>query len=236
MQHPATPVLPQAVLWDMDGTLVDSEPLWIASEIELMAQHGLAWTHEDALAMVGMALPNSAAILQDAGLPLATREILDFLIGRVLDGLRRSVTWRPGALELLGALHAAGVPQGLVTMSERPLADALVEGLEAELGSNPFDAIVTGDVVERGKPDPDPYLLGLALLGERHGEMDASRVVAIEDSKPGTASALASGVVTLGIPFMQSLPALEGLHQRESLAGVGPEELGALLAAPAPTA
>ncbi|MDR2254841.1 MAG: HAD family phosphatase [Arthrobacter sp.] len=226
MQPTPSPSLPQAVLWDMDGTLIDSEPLWMGGEIELMARHGLEWTHEDALEMVGMALPDGAGVLQRAGLALGTREIVDTLIAHVLAGLRTAVEWRPGARDLLLELHAAGVPQALVTMSETPLAEALIEGLPF----NPFDAVVTGDVVTRGKPDPEPYVRGLELLSAKHGTLDPARSLAIEDSRPGTASALTAGLVTLGVPFMQGLPRLADLHLLQSLEGVDAAALGRIVA------
>ncbi|WP_394162113.1 HAD family hydrolase [Galactobacter valiniphilus] len=225
MQQPSSTALPQAVLWDMDGTLIDSEPLWMGGEIELMARHGLEWTHEDALQMVGMALPDGAAVLQRAGLALENREIVDTLITHVLSGLRTAVEWRPGARELLLELHAAGVPQALVTMSETPLAEALIEGLPF----NPFDAVVTGDTVTRGKPDPEPYARGLELLSVKHGPLDPARSVAVEDSRPGTASALAAGLVTLGVPFMQGLPRLAELPLLDSLEGVSAADLGRIV-------
>lgn len=226
MQQPSSTALPQAVLWDMDGTLIDSEPLWMGGEIELMVRHGLEWTHEDALQMVGMALPDGAAVLQGAGLALENREIVDTLIAHVLAGLRTAVEWRPGARELLLELHAAGVPQALVTMSETPLAEALIEGLPF----NPFDAVVTGDLVTRGKPDPEPYARGLELLSAKHGELDPSRSVAIEDSRPGTTSAIAAGLVTVGVPFMQGLPRLADLNLLTSLEGVDAAALGRIVA------
>ena len=221
-----SPALPQAVLWDLDGTLINSEPLWIGAEKRVMAAHGLAWSDEDALQMVGMALLDSAQILRDAGLDWEPRAIVDYQVGEVPKGLRAGVEWRPGARELLLALHEAGVPQALVTMSERPLADALIEGL----GMNPFDAIVTGETVERGKPDPLPYLRGVELLEAKHGQLDVRSCVALEDSRPGTASALAADLVTVGIPFVVGLPRLADLNLLMTLEGVTPEDLGQMVA------
>lgn len=102
---------PQAVLWDMDGTLIDTEPYWINAEMELVKAHGGTWSEEQAFNLVGQALPNGAKILQEAGVNLSIREIIDHLSSKVIAGLSHEVPWRPGALELLTAVHAAGIPK-----------------------------------------------------------------------------------------------------------------------------
>lgn len=224
MTSPSAP-LPQAVLWDLDGTLIDSEPLWMAAEGELMAAHGLGWSDEQGRAMVGNALPVSAGLMQEAGLPLGLREIIDTLIDAVMQGLRENVPWRPGVRELMEALGEAGVPQALVTMSERPMADAVMQGL----GSSPFSVVVTGDAVERGKPDPEPYLKALDELAQQHPGVIAAGSLALEDSVPGTSSALAAGLVTVGVPLHVPLTERDGLILLPTLAGVTPQELGCLV-------
>lgn len=222
-----TAPLPQAVLWDLDGTLIDSEPFWMRAEDELMAEQGIPWSHEQSMQLVGNALPNSAAILREAGVRLEAREIIDRLSGAVTEQLRREIPWRPGALSLLSSLREAGVPQALVTMSEAPMAAAVIEGM----GFDPFDARVTGDTVERGKPDPLPYLRGLEILAGLHGPLEASRCVGLEDSVPGTASAMEAGLVTVGIPLHVGLPRHADLHLLPSLDGVTPQHLGEVVAA-----
>ncbi|MGW0177299.1 HAD family hydrolase [Rhodococcus sp. NPDC003322] len=205
----------QAVLWDMDGTLVDTEPYWFRAETELLAAHGIPWSHEQATALVGNALPDSAAVIRAAGVDLGIREIIDTLLASVIAQVRAEVPWRPGARELLADVRAAGIPCALVTMSERPLA-AEIDRL---LPAGTFEFLVTGDMVTRGKPHPEPYLLAVEKLRGTRASVTHDRVVAIEDSLPGLASAKASGVVTIGVPNMVPLPADSGHTLWPTLAG-----------------
>lgn len=122
----------QAVFWDMDGTLVDTEPSWFAAERALMSRYGVEWSDEQATALVGKALPDSAAVLQAAGADLPIREIVDELVAAVVAGVRQSIEWRPGARELLAQVRAAGIPCVLVTMSEAPLAEAVASAPHPE--------------------------------------------------------------------------------------------------------
>lgn len=200
--------LPAALLLDMDGTLIDSEPYWMQAEQDLVAQHGGTWTHEDALALVGNPLELSAHTLQRAGVRLEVGEIVDFLLTSVAEQVRAHVPWRPGARELLVTARDAGIPCALVTMSYRVLADCLLQ--VAPHGA--FDASVCGDDVTHGKPDPEPYLRAADLLG-----VDVRACVAIEDSPPGISSALASGAATLGVPAIVPVPSRDGLSRIASL-------------------
>ncbi|MER7797784.1 HAD family hydrolase [Microbacterium sp. NPDC096154] len=191
---------PAAVLWDMDGTLVDTEPYWIAAEAPLVEEYGGTWTHEDALQLVGLSLEQSARILQEAGVRLSVDEIIATLSDRVVAMCaEKGVPFRPGAIELLRDLRAAGVKTGLVTMSYRHMALAIVE----LIGFEAFDVVVAGDDARRPKPFPDPYLQAAEALG-----IDIADAVAVEDSPNGLRSAIASGAVALGVPNI--LP-LEGL-------------------------
>lgn len=210
---------PAAVLWDMDGTLVDTEPFWIAAETELMAAHGLPWSEEQGLEFVGNDLLTSASMMRDAGLDLPAPVIVETLLDGVIARIRRSVPFRPGALELLEELREAGIPCVMVTMSYRSLAEAVI----AACPPGSFAGLVAGDHVAAGKPDPEPYLAGAALLG-----VDPSECVALEDSRPGLASAEAAGTIAVGIPHLVDLDPAPGTTLWPSLAGRGVDDLRAV--------
>lgn len=207
MSHP----YPAAVLWDMDGTLVDTEPYWMAAETPLVESFGGTWSHEQALQLVGLGLEDAARIFQAAGVRMSVPAIIDHLTDEVMQSLARDgVPFRPGARELLADLRAAGVKTALVTMSMRRMAQTVVDLIDFEA----FDLIVAGDDVTRPKPFPDPYLQACAALG-----VDPADTVAIEDSPNGLRSAIASGAASIGVPLMVSLagvgahalwPSLEG--------------------------
>ena len=212
---------PAAVLWDMDGTLVDTEPYWIELEIELVAAFDGTWTLEDAYSIIGFDLLDAAVELRDrGGVPLEPPEIVGRLLDGVIGRIDQHLPWRPGAPELLAECRALGVPCALVTMSWRRLAEAVVEAAPA--GS--FRRVVTGDEVTNGKPHPEPYIAAAAALG-----VEPSECVAIEDSPTGTASALAAGCATLGVPHVVPLIPRSGLTIVDSLVGVGVDDLGHLV-------
>lgn len=201
--RPADGGLPPAVLWDMDGTLVNTEPYWIAAELALAERDGGTWTPADGLSLVGTALTYAAQQLRvRAGVRGTDAEIIEDLLDRVVEQVRvHGVPWRPGAVEMLGALKAAGVPCALVTMSYGPLADVIV----AAAGEGTFRAVVTGEQVARGKPNPEPYLTAADRLG-----VDVTRCVAFEDSLAGLASAEAAGARVVGVQLLLPIPPAPG--------------------------
>lgn len=209
--------LPAGVLWDMDGTLIDTEPYWIAEERELIRAAGGTWTHEDAVELVGNSLLTSAEIIL-ARTPVTgtPEEVVDRLLAGVVERTRAHLPWRPGARELLAECVARGVPNALVTMSYAPLADVLLEGLP----EGTFAAVVTGDQVERGKPAPDPYLLAASRLG-----VEPADCVAVEDSPTGVRSSTAAGVPTIGVPHVVPIPELPGMVTLPGLDGLGLADL-----------
>lgn len=214
---------PAAVLWDMDGTLVDTEPYWIASEFALAERHGATWSREQALALVGSDLLDSGAFIREQmGLDLTPAAIVEELLDGVVARVREAVPWQPGARELLAALHADGLRCALVTMSYRRFVEPILE----HLPTGAFEVVVTGDEVERGKPHPDPYLLAAERLG-----VDPAACLAIEDSPPGAASAEAAGCGVLVVPNHVAVPAGERRVVRDGLEGLGPDDLAALLTA-----
>jgi HAD superfamily hydrolase (TIGR01509 family) len=180
----------------MDGTIVDTEPYWMAAEHELVTAHGGSWSHEDSLSVVGVGLRDAAAVMQAHGVALGTDEVVQWMTDRVLQRVAEEVPWRPGARELLAELRESGTTTALVTMSLHRMAEEVV----SRLGFDAFDAIVGGDDVSRAKPDPEPYRHAARLLG-----VDIADCLAIEDSVPGLASAVASGAVSIGIPLHASL-------------------------------
>lgn len=205
------------VLLDMDGTLVDTEPFWFEAEKALVAEAGGTWSDEQALSMVGSDLLTCAHRLRDeGGVTAEPHEVVDRLVAHVIERTRQEVPWRPGARELLADLRHHGVLTALVTMSWRPLADALV----ADLPADTFDAVVTGDAVTHGKPHPEPYLTAAELLG-----VDPTRCVAIEDSVTGAASADAAGCLVLVVPH--HVPVEDGPSRVvvPGLEGVGTSDL-----------
>lgn len=208
---------PRAVLWDMDGTLVDTEPYWMAAETSLVESFGGSWSHEDALQLVGSGLIDSAIILQNAGVAMEPEAIVSHLTDVVQESLRtQGVPFRPGARELLAELRDAGVPTGLVTMSLRRMALNVVDLIDFEA----FDIVVAGDDVDNPKPHPEPYLQAAALL-----DVDIADVVVIEDSPTGVRAGLASGALTLGVPHIVPLEALGAHELWPTLAGRGLSDL-----------
>jgi HAD superfamily hydrolase (TIGR01509 family) len=187
-----------AVLWDMDGTLVDTEPYWMEAEQVLVAEHGGTWSQEDAHALVGSPLMVSAEFLRRrGGVDLEPVVIVERLLAHVVARVGERIPWRPGALELLDELGARGVPCALVTMSWTSLADAVL----GRLPDGTFAAVVTGDAVQHGKPHPEPYLRAVERLG-----VQPSACVAIEDSVTGLRSAESAGAATIGVPHLVPIP------------------------------
>ena len=181
--------LPAAVLWDMDGTLVDTEPYWVESEFEIIEEHGGTWSHEHAMNLVGNDLLDSGRyIAAHSGIDLAPALIVEELLDRVVARIAQEVPWRPGALDLLRDLRARGVRCALVTMSYQRFVDPIL----AILPAGTFEVVVTGDTVTRGKPHPEPYEKAAAILG-----VAPEDTVAIEDSNTGARSAEAAGCTVL---------------------------------------
>lgn len=191
-------IAPAAVLWDMDGTLVDTEPYWMQAETDLVESFGGTWTHDDCMMLVGSGLWTSATILQDHGVDMEADAIVEWLTARVqLQLSEQGVPWRPGARELLVQLKDAGIPTALVTMSMLSMAQQVAD----LVGFPAFDTIVSGDMVTHSKPHPEAYLAAATTLG-----VDPEHCIAIEDSVPGVAAGVASGAITVAVPHQIPLP------------------------------
>lgn len=190
----------QAVLWDMDGLLVDSEPLWTIAEIELAAQLGGTWDDGIKAQVVGTRLDVAVpTILRYYGVPAepaAVAETSAWLLDRMVQLFATSCSLMPGAAELLAALAAADVPMALVSSSYRVLVDAV---LAEALG--PFALTLAGDEVVHGKPHPEPYLTAAKRLG-----VDPACCVVLEDSPAGVAAGEAAGCGIVAVP---SLPEVQ---------------------------
>ena len=179
-------------MFDMDGLLVDTEPVWYEVERRVMAQLGGTWGPGDQQNLVGGPLSRSLGyMLGKATRPVEPGVLAEWMTSGLVDLVReRPVALLPGAAELLTALTAAGVPHALVTSSERRVMDAVLESAGLEFGVTVCSADVT-----RAKPDPEPYLLGAKLLGA-----PPQQCVVLEDSPNGVAAAEAAGCVAVAVP------------------------------------
>src|SRR4051794_22536475 len=218
---------PAAVLFDMDGTLVDSEKVWDIALKELARRAGGELSQQARLAMIGSNMGRSMQLLRDdLGQPdRPEAPDVAWLTGRVFELFARGLVWRPGAYELLRAVRAAGLPTALVTSTGRELVEVALD----TLGRENFDVVVCGDEVRMPKPDPEPYRTAAALLGVRIEDC-----VAIEDSPTGVASAVASGAAVLAVPAELELPETDGVHLLTTLEGVDPGYLAVLLSSATP--
>lgn len=182
----------QAVLFDMDGLLVDTEPIWFEIESEAMATLGGGWEPADQAALVGGSMERTLDyLLARARRPVPREWLAQWMLDGMVQRLSTSaVPLRPGAGELLAEVQAAGLPYALVTSSERVIMDAVLRVTGAR-----FPVTVCADDVTRIKPDPEPYLLAAKLLG-----VDPGRCMVLEDSPNGVASAEAAGCRVIAVP------------------------------------
>jgi HAD superfamily hydrolase (TIGR01509 family) len=191
-----------AVLFDMDGLLVDTEPLWLETETEVMERLGAPWTAQDQKALLGGSMERTVSyLLAKAARPAPPEAIAQWMLDGMLERTRAGrVVIRPGAREIVAAVGAAGVPYALVTSSQREFAEAVL----AATGL-PFPVTVCAEDVAATKPAPDPYLLGAKLL-----EADPGNCVALEDSPNGAASAGAAGCRVIAVPSVVPIPPVPG--------------------------
>jgi HAD superfamily hydrolase (TIGR01509 family) len=211
-----------AVLFDMDGTITDTEHYYLRAFDELAARDGVTLTDADREAMIGASFETMFEVAAAAGIGGGPQRLTPPLVEAVLAGIRSYVKWQPGALELLRALKTAGVPTGLVTMSYRALADEVVR----QIPFPAFDVVVAGDEVERGKPDPQAYQVAAERLG-----VDIGDCIVIEDSATGVAAGLAAGATVVAVPFYTPLPESDAYTLwPEGLAPRGIADLAALAA------
>ena len=214
-----------AVLFDMDGLLIDTEPVWTVAEVELATSLGGVFTDELKAAIVGtrleVAVPTILTWYDAPADPASVARTSAWLLGRMVELFGEPPVVLPGVLDLLGGLRADGVPVALVSSSYRVLVDAVLSH-----GIGPFDVTVAGDEVAHGKPHAEPYLTACDRLG-----VDPARCVVLEDSPAGVASGEAAGCAVVAVPSVAGVvfgPA-RGRLVRDSLAGVTVEDLMALV-------
>ncbi|MGY4542611.1 HAD superfamily hydrolase (TIGR01509 family) [Arthrobacter sp. UYNi723] len=186
-----------AVLLDLDGTLVDTEPYWVESQRLLTEQFSVEWTLEDELALIGHSMTYAAGKLISRGVDLSHGEVLEFRLAHVVSRLNQHIPWKPGARQFLQELKESELACALVTMSPRAMASVVINALPP----TQFEATVTGSDCVQGKPHPEPYLRALTLLGT-----SPERAIAVEDSIPGVQSAENAGLRVLVVPGPVPVP------------------------------
>jgi len=210
----------KAVLWDMDGTLVDSEKVWDVSLAALYEKFGGELTPAVRASMIGSVAENTMKIVYtDLGLALdrdAMAESSRWLNDYTAELFDRGLPWCDGAKELLDALAAECTPMVLVTNTERALTERALNGIGREY----FSTTVCGNEVRRGKPAPDPYRRAAELL-----DLAPEDCLAVEDSVTGTTSAESAGCPVLVVPNDVEVPVGVRRHHVPSLAGLGPADL-----------
>ncbi|HMG61358.1 MAG TPA: HAD family phosphatase [Streptosporangiaceae bacterium] len=213
----------QAVMFDMDGLLVDTEPLWFEVESAVMTRLGGDWGAGDQEQLVGGSLERTLDyLLGKATRPRSRATVAGWMVGGMVELLgTRPITALPGALRLLGEVAAAGVPHALVTSSERVIMEAVLRQLKVS-----FPVTVCGEDVAATKPDPEPYRLAAARLGA-----DPRRCAVLEDSPNGVAAAEAAGCLTVAVPNLVPIPAARGRVVVASLTEVSLAVLAGLVAA-----
>lgn len=213
----------RAVLWDMDGTLVDSEKLWDIALQDLYRKHGRELSAEVRTSTIGGSSENVLAIVYaDLGLPLDTEDMArtaDWMHDYVGELFAEGLPWCSGAREMLDALAAADVTMALVTNTRRVLTEKALDSI----GRGYFAVTVCGDEVPSGKPAPDPYLRAATLLG-----LDPAACLAVEDSVTGAAAAEAAGCAVLVVPNEINVPGGPRRRQADSLSDLDVEALRAI--------
>jgi HAD superfamily hydrolase (TIGR01509 family) len=205
------PDLPDAVVFDNDGLLLDTESVWTRAEEDLFERRGLEFTPADKRELVGTSAEIAGGILeQRLGEPGRAAELIEELNVLVVAELEHGVEAMIGARELLERLRERGTPIGLVSNSPLRFVQRSIEIVGFE---SLFDVILSAHEVAAPKPAPDPYLEACRRLGVEPGPS----VVALEDSPTGVAAARAAGLTVVGVPSVEGLALEEAHHLAESL-------------------
>ncbi|GAB03746.1 beta-phosphoglucomutase-like phosphatase (HAD superfamily) [Gordonia amarae] len=219
-QMSTAPVAPAAILWDMDGTLLDSEPIWDIAVEEFTLRHGITMSPALRESTLGNSLPDAIGKVHDAAdLAPGDRDLAGdsrWIIDRVKVLFGEGLPWRPGAAEILDLLVDLEIPSVLVTNTIRELTEVALD----TLGRHRFTATVCSDEVAAGKPQPFPYLRAAELAGRHPGEC-----LAVEDSPTGTVAATTAGCPTLVIPSAVPIPKGALRSFRTTLTGITFDDL-----------
>lgn len=196
---------PAAILFDHDGTLVDTEPVWAAAKVALAAEFGGTWTEQDTLDCLGLSMKFTLDRLRERGVDLPDEQINERLVAKVREALaHQQVEFLPGIERFLTQVRDAQIPAAIVTNATTSIAqrtaDAAPEGT--------FSVVIGNDETTHPKPDPQPYLLAAQRLG-----VEPSRCVTLEDSPSGVRSATAAGMKVIVVPGELEVPAELG-HAR----------------------
>jgi HAD superfamily hydrolase (TIGR01509 family) len=188
----------QAVLFDMDGLFIDSEPDWHAAESEMMRSNGYDWKPEDQLRCLGGPLTRVTEYMSECLKGSKSPEQLaNSIVTEMQKRMSGNVSLMSGALEFSRELNQIGIPQALVSASPRPIVDAVLSGMNEKY----FALSVAAGDIERTKPYPDPYLHAAKLFG-----VDINNCIIFEDSPTGLTAARASGAFVVGIPHLVEVP------------------------------
>ena len=217
-------VVIEAVVFDMDGVLIDSEPVWERVRRKFVADRGGRWPDDAQDRMMGMSTAEwSTYLSEDFGLRLAPRQVADLVIAAMAAEYRAHLPLLPGAVGAVRALSARW-PLAVASSAPKSLIDAV---LDAAALRPAFAAAVSSEEVDRGKPAPDVYLEAAARLG-----VQPASCVAVEDSSNGLRSAAAAGLVVIAVPRPEYPPAAEALDQArlvlDSLTELTPDSIAAL--------
>ena len=206
-----------AILFDMDGTLIDSEPLWLEAEIEIMEELGCNWDQQDQINCLGGPIDKTENYMQDRSNNIKPFGYFTEKLDDVMEKkLSTKLNLIPNALEIINDCKRSELKIALVTASSGRLMKAVLKRFPVGI----FDTTVSYDDVKRSKPDPEPYLLASKTLG-----VDITNCVVIEDSLTGVQSGLNAGAQVIGIPHLVKMPSNANLRVVESLSEINMDRL-----------
>ncbi len=206
-----------AILFDMDGTLIDSEPLWLEAEIEIMEELGCNWDQQDQINCLGGPIDKTENYMQDRSNNIKPFGYFTKKLDDVMEKkLSTKLNLIPNALEIINDCKRSELKIALVTASSGRLMKAVLKRFPVGI----FDAVVSYDDVKRSKPDPEPYLLAAKTLG-----VDITNCIVLEDSLTGVQSGLSAGAQVIGIPHLVKMPSNPNLRVVESLSEINMDRL-----------